>query len=315
MGDIQIISDNSALPESVDRTVASIGVFDGVHKGHQKLLDLVKSKSISDAIPSVVITFDQHPTEVTSPENAPKILTPISKKILLLEELGIDYVYVLAFNESRASTPAVKFIKEIFAESVRAKAIFVGEDFRFGYKRSGNVNLLKSEGQTLGISVNGVGLFNSDSSSEEPISSTAIRKHLKDGDLALANEKLGRPYSISGKIVSGDQRGRAIGFPTANFELDEKVALPADGVYAATYLSNDGAKEIAAVNIGKRPTFSDGTKSIVEAHLLDFEGDLYGDDATLTFHKRIRPERKFAGLEEFQLQLETDISQIRELLT
>ena len=251
MGDIQIISDNDALPESVDRSVASIGVFDGVHKGHQKLLDLVKSKSISDAIPSVVITFDQHPTEVTSPENAPKVLTPLSKKILLLEELGIDYVYVLAFNESRASTPAVKFIKEIFVESVRAKAIFVGEDFRFGYKRSGNVDLLKSEGQALGISVNGVGLFNSGSSIEEAISSTAIRKHLKDGELVLANEKLGRPYSISGKVVSGDQRGRAIGFPTANIKLDEKIALPADGVYATTYLGKDGTSKIAAVNIGK----------------------------------------------------------------
>ena len=125
MGAIQIISDNEVLPESVDRTVASIGVFDGVHKGHQRLLDLVKGKSISDAIPSVVITFDQHPTEVTSPENAPKVLTPLSKKILLLDELGIDYVYVLTFNESRASTPAVKFINEIFVKAVRAKAFIL----------------------------------------------------------------------------------------------------------------------------------------------------------------------------------------------
>ena len=125
MGAIQIISDNEVLPESVDQTVASIGVFDGVHKGHQQLLNLVKGKSISGAIPSVVITFDRHPTEVTSPENAPKVLTPLSKKILLLDELGIDYVYVLTFNESRASTPAVKFINEIFVEAVRAKAIIV----------------------------------------------------------------------------------------------------------------------------------------------------------------------------------------------
>jgi len=314
MGTIQIISDNEVLPESVDRTVASIGVFDGVHKGHQKLLDLVKNKSMSEAIPSVVITFDQHPTEVTSPENAPKVLTPLSKKILLLDELGIDYVYVLAFDESRASTPAVEFIREIFVEAIRAKAIFVGEDFKFGYKRSGNVDLLKSEGQALGISVNGVGLFNSEPFTEEPISSTAIRKHLKDGELSLANEKLGRPYSMSGKVVPGDQRGRTIGFPTANIEFDEKMALPSDGVYAATYLGKGGVRKIAAVNIGKRPTFSNGTKSIVEAHLLDFEGDLYGDDATLTFYKRIRSERKFSGLEEFQLQLGIDLTQIKELL-
>ncbi len=314
MGTIQIISDNEVLPESVDRTVASIGVFDGVHKGHQKLLDLVKNKSMSEAIPSVVITFDQHPTEVTSPENAPKVLTPLSKKILLLDELGIDYVYVLAFDESRASTPAVEFIREIFVEAIRAKAIFVGEDFKFGYKRSGNVDLLKSEGQALGISVNGVGLFNSEPFTEEPISSTAIRKHLKDGELSLANEKLGRPYSMSGKVVPGDQRGRTIGFPTANIEFDEKMALPSDGVYAATYLGKGGFRKIAAVNIGKRPTFSNGTKSIVEAHLLDFEGDLYGDDATLTFYKRIRSERKFSGLEEFQLQLGIDLTQIKELL-
>jgi len=314
MGTIQIISDNEVLPESVDRTVASIGVFDGVHKGHQKLLDLVKNKSMSEAIPSVVITFDQHPTEVTSPENAPKVLTPLSKKILLLDELGIDYVYVLAFDESRASTPAVEFIREIFVEAIRAKAIFVGEDFKFGYKRSGNVDLLKSEGQALGISVNGVGLFNSEPFTEEPISSTAIRKHLKDGELSLANEKLGRPYSMSGKVVLGDQRGRTIGFPTANIEFDEKMALPSDGVYAATYLGKGGVRKIAAVNIGKRPTFSNGVKSIVEAHLLDFEGDLYGDDATLTFYKRIRSERKFSGLEEFQLQLGIDLTQIKELL-
>ena len=314
MGTIQIISDNEALPMNVDRTVASIGVFDGVHKGHQKLLDLVKSKSMSEAVPSVVITFDQHPTEVTSPENAPKVLTPLSKKILLLDELGIDYVYVLAFNERRASTAAEEFIREIFVEAIRAKAIFVGEDFKFGYKRSGNVDLLKSEGQALGFSVNGVGLFNSEPFTEEPISSTAIRKHLKDGELSLANEKLGRPYSMSGKVVPGDQRGRTIGFPTANIEFDEKMALPSDGVYAATYLGKGGVRKIAAVNIGKRPTFSNGVKSIVEAHLLDFEGDLYGDDATLTFYKRIRSERKFSGLEEFQLQLGIDLTQIKELL-
>ena len=315
MGDIQIISEKEVLPESVDQTVASIGVFDGVHKGHQKLLGLVKNRSVSESIPSVVVTFDQHPTRITSPENAPKVLTPLDKKIQLLDELEIDYVYVLAFNERRASTPAVEFIKEIFVKAIRAKAIFVGEDFKFGNKRSGSVDLLKSEGEALGISVHGVGLFNFDLSNEEPISSTAIRKHLKDGELALANQKLGRPYSISGKVVSGDQRGRTIGFSTANIDVDERIAIPSDGVYAARYTGKGGTKEIAAVNIGKRPTFSGGNKSIVEAHLLDFAGDLYGDDATLTFHKRIRPERKFAGLEEFQHQIEIDIAEIRKLLS
>lgn len=315
MSHIQIINDSYPLPLTVEQTVSSIGVFDGVHRGHQRLLDLVKDEARSHSIPSVVVTFDKHPTQITSPQNAPRILTPLNRKIQLLEELEIDYVYVLAFNEHRASTPAVQFIREIFSEAIRASSIYVGEDFQFGHKRLGNVNLLKSEGKSLGITVNGVGLYTSDYSNEEVISSTVIRKHLQDGELALANKKLGRPHQISGKVISGDKRGRTIGFPTANISVDAEIAVPADGVYAAWYLLQDGNRKLAAVNIGKRPTFSDSEVSVVEAHILDFDGDLYGNNAVLVFEKRIRSEKKFAGLKEFQQQLEIDLTEIRATLT
>ena len=315
MSHIQIINDSHSLPSRAERTVSSIGVFDGVHRGHQRLLDLVKDEAKSQSIPSVVVTFDKHPTQITSPKNAPKILTPLNRKIQLLEELGIDYVYVLAFNEHRASTPAAQFIREIFFEAIRAESIYVGEDFQFGHKRLGNVDLLESEGKSLGIAVNGVGLFTSGYPSKGIISSTVIRKHLQDGELALANEKLGRRYEIAGRVVSGDKRGRTIGFPTANISVDTEIAVPADGVYAAWYLLKDGTRKLAAVNIGKRPTFSDSHMSVVEAHILDFDDDLYGDNAVLVFEKRIRPEKKFAGLKEFQQQLEIDLAEIRETLT
>ena len=316
MGSIQIVDDGQSLPSSVEGTVASIGVFDGVHRGHQKLLGLVTNEAKSKSIPSVVITFDQHPTQITSPENAPKILTPLGKKIQLLEELGIDYVYVLSFNKERASTPATQFIQEIFVDAVRAKSIYIGEDFQFGYKRSGNVELLESEGKSLDINVNGIKLFKSDSIDQGQVSSTVIRKHLELGEIELANEKLGRSYECTGIVVSGDKRGREIGFPTANININESIATPADGVYAAWYHFADGEKKPSAVNIGKRPTFSTGEeKSIIEAHILDFDGDLYGDEATLVFEKRIRPEVKFADLEALKHQLEKDLSEIRTSLS
>ena len=175
---------------------------------------------------------------------------------------------------------------------------------------------MESEGKSLDIKVNGIKLFKSDSIDQGQVSSTVIRKHLELGEIELANEKLGRSYECTGIVVSGDKRGREIGFPTANININESIATPADGVYAAWYHFADGEKKPSAVNIGKRPTFSTGEeKSVIEAHILDFDGDLYGDAATLVFEKRIRPEIKFAGLEELQHQLEKDLSEIRTSLS
>ena len=312
---IQIINDQSSIPDNAQGTAATIGVYDGVHLGHCQLLSQLREKSKVQGLATAVITFDQHPTRVTSPENAPKLLTSFSQKMELFESQGIDYAYIIKFDKRRSMTPAGEFFHSVFVEGVRAKAIIVGEDFQFGHNREGDVAFLKREGAKEDIEVQGLHLFRHSFSPDIVVSSTAIRMKLADGDMQMATEMLGRRFELEGTVVEGDKRGRQIGFPTANLSIPEEMLLPRDGVYACWYYRPDGSRHMAAVNIGLRPTFqTNDSKSILEAHLIGFDGDLYGESGQIEFVEYLREERQFDGVDALAAQLKSDVQASQSLL-
>ncbi len=312
---IQIIDDQSSIPDNAQGTAATIGVYDGVHLGHCQLLSQLREKSKERGLATAVITFDQHPTRVTSPENAPKLLTSFSQKMELFESQGIDYAYIIKFDKRRSMTPAAEFFQSVFVEGVKAKAIIVGEDFQFGHNREGDVAFLKREGAKEGIEVQGLHLFRHSFSPDIVVSSTAIRMKLADGDMQMATEMLGRRFELEGTVVEGDKRGRQIGFPTANLSIPEEMLLPRDGVYACWYYRPDGSRYMAAVNIGLRPTFqTNDSKSILEAHLIGFDGDLYGESGQIEFVEYLREERQFDGVDALTTQLKSDVQASQSLL-
>ena len=312
---IQIIDDQSSIPDNAQGTAATIGVYDGVHLGHCQLLSQLREKSKERGLATAVITFDQHPTRVTSPENAPKLLTSFSQKMELFESQEIDYAYIIKFDKRRSMTPAAEFFHSVFVEGVKAKAIIVGEDFQFGHNREGDVAFLKREGAKEDIEVQGLHLFRHSLSPDIVVSSTAIRMKLADGDMQMATEMLGRRFQLEGTVVEGDKRGRQIGFPTANLSIPEEMLLPRDGVYACWYCRPDGSRHMAAVNIGVRPTFqTKESKSTLEAHLIGFDGDLYGESGQIEFVEYLREERQFDGVDALTTQLKSDVQASQSLL-
>ena len=312
---IQLINDQSSVPDDVHGTAATIGVYDGVHRGHCQLLSTLRGKAEEQGLATAVITFDQHPARITSPKNAPKLLTSLSQKIELFESQGIDYVYIIKFDKKRSMTPADEFFRSVFVKGVKAKAIIVGEDFQFGHNRTGDVAFLKREGVKEGIEALGLELFRHSTAPDVVVSSTAIRLALGEGDVRMAAEMLGRQYKIEGTVVKGDQRGRQIGFPTANLSIGEEMLLPRDGVYACWYKRPDGSRHMAAVNIGRRPTFqTHDSKSILEAHLLDFDGELYGEPGQVEFVDYLREERQFEGVDAITSQLKLDVQASQAIL-
>lgn len=312
---IQIINDQSSIPDNAKGTAATIGVYDGVHLGHCQLLSQLREKSKERGLATAVITFDQHPTRVTSPQNAPKLLTSFSQKMELFESQGIDYAYIIKFDKRRSMTPAAEFFQSVFVEGVKAKAIIVGEDFQFGHNREGDLAFLKREGAKEDIEVQGLHLFRHSFSPDIVVSSTAIRMKLADGDIQMATEMLGRRFELEGTVVEGDKRGRQIGFPTANLSIPEEMLLPRDGVYACWYSRPDGSRHMAAVNIGLRPTFqTNDSKSILEAHLIGFDGDLYGESGQIEFVEYLREERQFDGVDALAAQLKSDVQASKSLL-
>jgi riboflavin kinase/FMN adenylyltransferase len=259
-----------------------------------------------------VVTFDQHPARVTSPENAPKLLTSFEQKLELFESLEIDYVYLVRFTKERSMTSASSFYSSVFVDGVKAKTIIVGEDFQFGHNREGNLDLLKVEGAKTGVEVIGMKLVEETGT---PVSSTAIRNYLATGDILSATNMLGRFFEVEGTVVKGAQRGQQIGFPTANITVSKEMLLPSDGVYACWYMRDDGHRHMAAANIGRRPTFQENNEeSILEVHLIGYEGNLYGEKARVEFVDFLRNEIKFENLDALRNQLEADIAAAHSLL-
>lgn len=314
---MKVIRDSDG--QRVDASVLTTGAFDGVHRGHQMVIKRVIDRAKEREVASAVVTFDVHPATVVRPDSAPKLLTRLPRKLELLEELAVDVVYVIEFDADRATTTATDFVQEVFVDRLGAKEIFVGSDFNFGKGREGTVEFLQQAGETHGFVVEGLELMQRGEVGE-PVSSTAIRRALVGGDIESANQMLGRPFQIWGEVVKGDQRGRTIGFPTANVLLPDDLARPANGVYACRYIHPDGSVTPAATNVGVRPTFYDSAdQAVLEAHLLDFpadgeSGDLYGQEARVELLHFLRSERRFNGIDELKAQLADDIAETRELL-
>jgi riboflavin kinase / FMN adenylyltransferase len=312
---VEIIRDPENSPELEQGHVVTIGAYDGVHLGHRAVIRATQQKARSLDLDMAVVTFDPHPAYLLRPSHAPKLLTDTAQKLELLDECGVDTVVVVPFDHQRASQRAPEFIEDVLVRFLKVRAITVGHDFRFGAERSGNVDVLRALGEQHHFDVEGVQLLPRPDGKVESITSTAIRQALTDGDVDAAARMLGRHHEIRGDVVKGDQRGRTIGFRTANVAVPQEMALPADGVYAAWYLGPDDEKWPAAVNIGKRPTFyRDAEHSLVEAHLIDFEGDLYDQPARVQMVERIRSERRFDGLDALKEQLQCDIGSAREIL-
>lgn len=297
------------------RCIVTIGAYDGVHLGHRTVIGQVRARAAELGVASAVVTFDRHPASVVRPESAPKLLTDPEQKLELLASTGVDATVVVPFDAHQSTEAPADFVRRVLIEALAVRGVIVGEDFHFGYKRGGNVQLLRELASQHDYEVLPVRLVSRADGVDEPVSSTAIRRALAGGDVQRAAEMLGRDHEVRGAVVAGDQRGRTIGFPTANVQIDASICLPADGVYAATVTLADGSRHAAAVNLGRRPTFHERAEhSLLEAHLLDYSGNLYGQRVRVAFRAFLRGERKFSGIEELKSQLVVDIDHARTAL-
>ena len=308
---MQVIRDDQPS-DSSKRSVVTIGAYDGVHRGHQAVIGQVRKEAQQLGCQSVVVTFDKHPASVVRPASAPKLLTDLDQKLELLQQTGIDATLIVEFNRERSTEDPALFVKRVLVDTLRARVVVVGEDFHFGFNRGGNVAMLRELGKQFDFQVEPVKLIARPDGVEEPVSSTSIRRALAGGQVEIATNLLGRAYEVRGVVVNGDKRGRSIGFPTANVEVPNAMCLPADGVYAGRFRCDDGSVHACAINLGRRPTFFEhADHSLLEAHLLDFSGDLYGQKVSVTFEHFLRSERKFDGLEAIKTQLQLDVAAAR----
>lgn len=289
--------------------VITIGTFDGVHKGHQVILKDVVSLAGKVEGESVLITFDPHPRKLIYPEQSLQLLTPLDEKIRLIRETGIDHIVVVPFNTAFASLTAGEYIRDFLLEKFKPHSIVIGYDHRFGQDRTGDLPLLQEAGRQYGIAVYEIPAQKID---EAAVSSTKIRKALLAGQVETAHTMLGQPYSLKGTVIHGAKVGRQLGYPTANIQpsaIDQLI--PANGVYAIEVL-HGGMRYKGMLNIGVRPTVSRELKLHIEAHLFDFSGDLYDQEITFRFLRRLRDEQKFASLDELKAQLHKDAEEARK---
>ena len=294
----------------IDReSVLTIGVFDGVHRGHQRLIAKVVAEANANGAAAGVLTFRNHPDSVLNPNFRPQYITSVAERTRLMEELGVDFVVPVTFDREVAGLRARKFT-ELLRSKLRMRGLVVGPDFAMGYKREGNVDMLSDMGAELGFSVSVVDLL---SDGGDAVHSTSIRKALVDGNVKDVAKKLGRNFSMSGTVVTGDKRGRTLGFPTANIEVGPDMVVPGNGIYA-TLAFVDGEGHMAATSIGTRPTF-DGKGRTIEAFLLGFDSNLYNRELRLEFVQRLRDELKFDSVDALLEQMELDVEQTRRLLT
>jgi riboflavin kinase/FMN adenylyltransferase len=308
---MEVVDELARCPQPAEGTVVTIGAYDGVHVGHRRLIERLRGLAAERGCASAVVTFDRHPALVVRPESAPKLLTDLDTKLELLEETGVDYVVVIRFDKERSTEPAADFVRRVLVGCLNAKVVVVGHDFHFGYKREGNVALLEQLGPTCGFSVLGLDLFGAGG---QEVSSTRIRDALAAGDVEEAAVLLGRPHRIRGVVRPGDGRARELGFPTANLAVSDEMCLGADGVYAGWYRGPSGSFP-AAISIGTRPTFYADGDVLVEAHLLDFDGDLYGEHATVELLRRLRGQERFDAIGELIAQMGADVEAARTMLS
>lgn len=310
---MHVVTSLDGCPELTGGSVVTIGAFDGIHLGHQALLRLLREEADNRGVITALVTFDRHPAQVVRPETAPKLLTNLDQKLELLDATGlVDHAVVLTFDDTRRRESAEDFVTEVLDGCLQARLVVVGADFHFGNGRRGNVALLERMGGELGFDVIGLDLV---SGPGDTYSSTVVRRRLAGGDVQGAAEILGRVHEVRGRVVEGDRRGRDLGFPTANVAVPEEICLPASGIYAGTFTGADGVERPAAISLGHRPTFyADQAYLLLEAYLLDWSGDLYGQAAAVAFVERIRAEERFDSVEELVAAMRRDVEAVRRVL-
>jgi riboflavin kinase/FMN adenylyltransferase len=309
-----------ATPGDLGRTVVTIGMYDGVHRGHQALIGAAVARARAMRRPCLLLTFDPHPAEVIRPGSHPAILTSMDRKAELVAELGVDAMCVLPFTPEFMRLSPETFTHTVLVEQLHAALVVVGENFTYGHKAAGNVGSLTVEGRRFGFTVEGVQLAEDTSDDGDvTISSTYIRACVAAGDMVAAARALGRPHRVDGVVVRGDRRGRDMGFPTANVETPPFTAIPADGVYAGYLVTRDprsGASRErfpAAISVGSNPTFQ-GSRRTVEAYVLDFDGDLYGEHVGVEFVQRLRPMAAFPDVAALLVAMTKDVTETRAVL-
>lgn len=313
---MESVQGTAGLKRELRRPVLTIGNFDGLHVGHRAIMRTVVARARDLGGEAVVYTFEPHPRKVLRPDRPPQLLTTLDQKIELLQEMGIDIAIFEPFDREFAAMEPSTFVSEYIHRRIRPMEVFVGYDFRFGRDREGSMRLLTEMGPRLGFSVTIVPEVTIDG---RDVNSTRIRELLSEGDVRETQRLLGRPFCTRGIIVEGQRRGRTLGFPTANISPQNEV-LPGAGVYAgwARFVDDgDPARGVeipSVMNVGRRPTFNDDMSFVAEAHLIDFEGDVYGRRIDLTFERRLRAERKFAGPEELKVQIAKDVAEARRWL-
>ena len=291
-------------------SLVTIGVFDGVHLGHQQLIHRLVDSARASQRKAIVLTFYPHPDKVLDQVNRRYYLTTPEKRAELLLHLGVDLVITHPFDDETRRLPAARFIDRLI-DNLRLKELWVGADFALGFQREGDVRYLRDQGERRGFKVTAVELITAHSSAEL-ISSSTIREQIRNGEMRAASAMLGRAFSLDGRVVAGEQRGRTIGVPTANLKVWSEQIVPANGVYA-TRARIGNETFLAATNIGRRPTFA-GDGETIEAHLLDFDREIYGEDMELSFEKQLRLEQKFSSRDELAAQIHADIAAVRRSL-
>ena len=284
-------------------TSITIGVLDGVHRGHRELL-----RRLDPSHRRTVLTFEPHPVEVLRPGTSPRLLTTIEERLALLDDLGVELVGVLDLAGIKEQSPE-EFVRGVLVHKLAVGQLVVGEDFRFGHDRAGDVGLLRRMGSDLGFDVDVIDLVADEAA---VVSSSRIRSLIEEGDVGTASELMGSWFTLSNVVVQGDRRGRELGFPTANLRPPSRKVIPGHGVYAC-FATHDGVAHAAAVNVGVRPTF-DGHELLIEAHLLDFDDDIYESELTVRFVEYLRPELRFDGAGSLVEQMHDDVARSREIL-
>jgi riboflavin kinase/FMN adenylyltransferase len=313
---VRIVRGSGSLEKPLERCVLTVGNFDGLHVGHQRIMSTVTSRARAFSGEAAVYTFEPHPRKVLQPERAPRLLTTLEQKLELLEAAGVDVTIVEPFDLEFARLPAERFVREILFERIAPLEVYVGYDFRYGRDREGSMRTLTELGPHLGFAVTIVPEVKLGS---RDVNSTRIRELLEQGHVEEAALLLGRRYTIRGRVVAGERRGRTLGFPTLNLAAENEV-LPQSGVYACTVRFLDagtppaGSVHHAVTNVGRRPTFGDLAQPITEAHLLDFSADVYGRRVEVVFVAQLRAEQRFPSVDALRAQIARDAEAARRRL-
>jgi riboflavin kinase / FMN adenylyltransferase len=304
---MKLIHAGNKLAAGGRKVCLAIGVFDGVHLGHQQIIRQTINDAHQQNAIAVVLTFNCHPNTIVAPEKIPPLIYSLPQKLRAIESLGADAVWLIEFDKKFSEQTGEEFIRSLTRELVKIHSVCVGADFVFGHKRSGNVALLKKLGAELNFTVHGLAAVSLDG---QVVSSTRIRETIRTGDFDAASQMLGRPYAVSGRVIEGDRLGRQLGFPTANLDAANLI-LPPNGVYSGC-TKFKGHLYRVALNIGVRPTVASARPLLrVEAHLLDFDGNLYDEDLEVEIGKKLRDEKKFASPVELREQIARDIDHVR----